>query len=471
MAIHNVLAERYASVELRELFDQQGRVILERRLWIAVLKAQIELGLDVDAQAVADYEAVVEKVDLASIEAREREVKHDVKARLDEFSELAGRQDAHKGMTSRDLTENVEQLMVWRALELIESRTASLLGLLAERAAEYASLAMVARTHNVPAQPTTMGKRFAQVGEELLGAHSRLRSLREDFAIRGIKGPVGSQQDQLDLLGSPERVAELERAVAAHLGVPRTLAAVGQVYPRSRDLDVVATLVSLGSAPANFANTVRLMAGHDLATEGFKAGQVGSSAMPHKMNTRSCERINGLFTVLRGHLTMAAGLAGDQWNEGDVSCSVVRRIVIPDAFFALDGLYETTFAVLRDFGAYPDVVAKELQRYIPFLATTKLLIHGVRAGLGREEAHEIIKSEAVSAALEGRRGANGGAVLLDRLAESDVFPGTRSELADLIGDPTSMLGTIDSQIDQFCQDVSALIGGRDDSSYRGADIL
>ncbi len=217
---------------------------------------------------------------------------------------------------------------------------------------------MVGRTHNVPAQPVTLGKRFAQAGEELLAAHRELTTLRDDLALRGIKGPVGSQQDQLQLLGSAERVAELEARIADHLGFGSTLAAVGQVYPRSWDLAVVSSLTRLASGPSNLALTVRLMAGHDLVTEGFRAGQVGSSAMPHKMNTRSCERINGLRVILNGYLTMAAGLAGDQWNEGDVSCSVVRRVVLPDAFFALDGLYETTFAVLRDFGAFPAVIRR-----------------------------------------------------------------------------------------------------------------
>lgn len=168
---------------------------------------------------------------------------------------------------------------------------------------------------------------------------------------------------------------------------------------------------------------------------------------------------------------MASGLAGDQWNEGDVSCSVVRRIVLPDSFFALDGLYETTFAVLRDFGMFPEVVAKELQQYLPFLATTKLLIHGVKAGLGREQAHEVVKKEAVAAALEGRRGANGGVVLLERLADSATFPGDRGELDAIVNDANALLGTIDGQIDRFCQQVGQLADGRDDIGYRGSDIL
>lgn len=470
MTIPNILAERYASAEMATIFDRRQRVVLERRFWVAVLEAQIELGLDVDPASVADYRAVIDQVDLESIDKRDREIKHDVKARLDEFSDLAGRQDVHKGLTSRDLTENVEQLVLWQALELVEERTVSLLAVLAELAAEYSSRTIVGRTHNVPAQPTTVGKRMAQVGEELLGAHRHLVAVREGFAIRGIKGPVGSQQDQRDLLGSAEQVARLEEMVAAHLGVPRVLGAVGQVYPRSRDLEVVSALVELGSAPANLALSIRLMAGHDLATEGFAAGQVGSSAMPHKMNTRSCERINGLFTILRGHLTMAAGLAGDQWNEGDVSCSVVRRVVLPDAFFALDGLFETTFAVLRDFGVFPEVIEAEIGRYLPFLATTKLLMHGVRNGLGREEAHEIIKTHAVASALAMRRGADGGRHLLDSLSGDARFPGGVDELSMMVADDESLLGTIDDQVARFCGQIARLRVDRDENVYRGSAI-
>jgi adenylosuccinate lyase len=471
VVISNVLAERYASAEMSGLFDPVNKVRLERELWLAVLRAQNDLGLTVDSAVIEDYRSVLDQVDLASIERRERGTRHDVKARLDEFNALAGHEELHKGLTSRDITENVEQMMTWQALGLVESRTVALLKMLAERAAELAAAVIVGRTHNVPAQPTTVGKRFAQIGEELLAAHAGLEALRDRFALRGIKGPVGSQQDQLDLLGTPERVAELERRVAHHLGVPRVMGAVGQVYPRSRDFAVVAALVELGSAPANLALMIRLMAGHDLATEGFRAGQVGSSAMPHKMNTRSCERINGLHMILKGHLTMASGLAGDQWSEGDVSCSVVRRIVLPDAFFALDGQFETTFAVLRDFGLFPGVIRAELDRYLPFLATTALLMHAVREGMGREQAHEIIKEHAVAAALQLREGRGDGSELLHRLAADQRFPGQIGDLDSIAQQTVSRLGTIDSQIETFCQQVTQLLKNRRDQIYTGADIV
>ena len=469
MVVPNILAHRYASREMVELFDQANRVRVERQVWVAVLKAQKELGLPVDDRSIAAYSAVIDDIDLASIERRDRVLKHDVKARLDEFSELAGFQDVHKGLTSRDLTENVERLLVWRALELLEQRTVALLALFAELASSYASETIVGRTHNVPAQVTTVGKRIAQYGEELLLGLAHLNSVRDSFAIRGIKGPVGSAQDQVDLLGSEEGALALEQSVADYLDVPHILGAVGQVYPRSLDLQVVGALVQLASGPANFALSVRLMAGHDLATEGFGAGQVGSSAMPHKMNTRSCERINGLFTVLRGYLTMASSLAGDQWNEGDVSCSVVRRIVLPDAFFAVDGLMETSFAVLNQFGVFPQVIDNELRRYLPFLATTKLLTHAVQNGLGREQAHELVKSHAVAAALAMREGNGDGLQLVRRLADDQAFPGTEDELLAVVNDVS--VGAVESQVANFCAKVDAITEGRPESTYRGADIL
>jgi len=345
--IPNVLAARYASPELVRLWSPEHKIVLERRLWIAVLRAQRELGVHVPATVIADYERVVEQVDLASIAARERVTRHDVKARIEEFNALAGHEHVHKGLTSRDLTENVEQLQIRLSLTHVRDRTIAVLARLARRAAEHAELVIAGRSHNVAAQATTFGKRFASAADELLIAFARLEDLRARYPLRGIKGPVGTAQDMLDLLGGDTaKLADLERRVAAHLGFHDAMTSVGQVYPRSLDYDVLSALVQLAAAPSSLALTIRLMAGVELATEGFRPGQVGSSAMPHKMNSRSAERINGLLVLLRGYAGMAAELAGAQWNEGDVSDSVVRRVALPDAFFALDGLFETTLTVL-----------------------------------------------------------------------------------------------------------------------------
>ena len=364
-------------------------------------------------------------VDLDSIAERELITRHDVKARIEEFNALAGYEHVHKGMTSRDLTENVEQLQIVSALRIIRDRMIAGLVRLARLAAEYAEQPIAGRTHNVAAQVTTLGKRFATAADEQLIALTRVEELIRRYPLRGLKGPVGTSQDMLDLLGGDhDRLIELERQVAAHLGFEQVLTSTGQVYPRSLDFDVVTALAQVAAAPSNVATSIRLMAGHELVTEGFRPGQVGSSAMPHKMNTRSCERVNGLAVVVRGYVSMIGELAGDQWNEGDVSDSVVRRVALPDAFFAVDGLFETFLSVLDDFGVFPAVIEAELDRYLPFLTTTKILMAAVRAGRGREAAHEAIKESAVAVALELRESGRADNDLFERLGGR---PATRAE--------------------------------------------
>ena len=470
--IPNVLATRYASPELVRLWSPEYKIVLERQLWIAVLRAQAELGIDVPAEAIADYERVVDQVDLASIADRERVTRHDVKARIEEFNALAGHEHVHKGMTSRDLTENVEQLQILRSLEHVHAHGVAVAARLAERAAEYSSYVMAGRSHNVAAQATTLGKRFASAADELLLALQRVRELIERYPLRGIKGPMGTAQDMLDLLGGDAaKLAQLEEKIAQHLGFSHVFTSVGQVYPRSLDHDVLSALVQVGAAPSSFAHTIRLMAGHELVTEGFQPGQVGSSAMPHKMNTRSCERVNGLQVVLRGYASMAAELAGAQWNEGDVFCSVVRRVALPDAFFAIDGQIETFLTVLSEFGAYPAVIDKELVRYLPFLATTKVLMAAVRAGVGRETAHEAIKEHAVSVALAMREQGR-EPDLLDRLAADDRLPLDRAALDEALADRSAFVGAADAQVSAVIASVQELVDRYPDAArYSPAPIL
>ncbi|WP_300403740.1 adenylosuccinate lyase [Nocardioides sp.] len=459
MTVHhvpNVLASRYAGADLAEIWSPEHKIVLERHLWIAVLKAQRDLGIDVPDGVVEAYEAVVDKVDLDSIAARERITRHDVKARIEEFSDLAGHEHIHKGMTSRDLTENVEQLQLKQSLELLRDRAVATLTRLARLAAEHETTVMAGRSHNVAAQATTLGKRFATVADELMIGVERIEQLLARYPLRGIKGPMGTAQDMLDLLdGDESKLAGLEHRVAAHLGFERVLTSVGQVYPRSLDFDVLSAVVQLVAAPSNLATTIRLMAGNEIVTEGFKEGQVGSSAMPHKMNTRSCERVNGLAVVTRGYLSMVGELAGDQWNEGDVSCSVVRRVALPDAFFAADGLFQTFLTVLDEFGAFPAVIQRELDRYLPYLATTKVLMSAVRNGVGRESAHEAIKEAAVGTALAMRQGQ----------AENDVFAKlaadarlglTQDQLAALVAEPIAFTGAAVAQTQAVCRAVAEL---------------
>jgi len=447
----NVLAERYASKEMTQLWSAGGKIVLEREFWISVMRAQKDLGVEIEQSSIEASEKVKFKVDLDAIREREQVTKHDVKARLEEFADLSGHQHAHKGMTSRDLTENVEQLQVHRSLGMILEKGIACLLALAKRADEYKELALTARSHNVPAQLTTLGKRLANWGEELERSLESLTRLCATYPYRGLKGAVGTRLDQVTLLGSEEKAAELDKKLMGHLGATSNFENVGQVYPRSLDFEVISLLVRMASAPSNFATTLRIMAGHELLGEGFAKGQTGSSAMPHKMNSRSCERINGFQSILNGYLTMVSHLSGDQWNEGDVSCSVVRRVALPDAFFAIDGLLDTFLTVLSQMEVFPAMIEAEVNHYLPFLLSTTIMMEAVKGGAGREDAHSAIKEHAVATVKELRNGEVKENDLAKRLAGDKRIGLNADTIDDLIKKGQERIGAAHSQVDYFLE--------------------
>ena len=453
--IPNILAERYASAPMKDIWSQKGRVVLERDFWVAVMEAQKESGLDISKDAIASYKKVKEQVDLASIKERERKLLHDVKARIEEFNALAGHELIHMGLTSRDLTENVEQLQVYRSMKLVLTKAVAALIALGRRAGQYRDLLITARTHNVPAQPTTLGRRFAMFGEELLLALEDFEHLIANYKVRGLKGAVGTQVDLLTLFGADAaKVSALEKKILKHLDVPGVLQCPGQVYPRGLDLKIVSAVCLLAGAPGSFAKSLRLMAGHEIASEGFAEGQVGSSAMPHKMNSRSCERINGLHHVLKGYLAMIGGLTGNQWNEGDVSCSVVRRVALPDSFFAIDGLFETFLTVLDQMEVFPAVIERENEKYFPFLAATTILMEAVKAGAGREAAYAAIKEHAVAVTRDLRSGLISENDLMGRLAADKRLGLSAEKLQAILDEGRCLSGAAVAQVDLFLKHVS-----------------
>ena len=445
----NVLATRYATKEMVAIFDPVNKIINERKFWITILKLQQKAGLPITHSDIKAYEKVIDKVDLESIDKREIKTRHDVKARIEEFNAIAGVEKIHIGLTSRDLTENIELIQIKAGLELIEYRVLQTLFLLNEKISKYEKTYMVGRSHNVAAQVTTLGKRFASCAEELLFAHTALKELIARLPFRGIKGPVGTSQDALDAMG--KNFENLEKSIADEFGFRNTWTSVGQIYPRSVDFEVVSKLLQIASAPSSMATTIRLMAGSGLVSEGFKAGQVGSSAMPHKMNSRSSERINGMMVLLRGYNTMAADLAGNQWNEGDISCSVVRRVVIPDSFYVLDGLLHTFMTILQEFGAFEEKIKAELDEQLPLLATTKLLMECVKAGMGREVAHQIIKKHSTITAPSG---------LFAAIGNEKEFPLSLEQMDRLIQNPSDFAGLSVEQTDKVKDMIKLQINGK-----------
>jgi adenylosuccinate lyase len=450
MSTPNVLATRYATKEMVAIFDPVNKIIAERKFWISILNFQKKAGLPITDIDISAYEKVINNVDLASIEKREKQSRHDVKARIEEFNALAGVEKIHIGMTSRDLTENIELIQIRDGLNLVRKRTLETLFLLEKNITKYEKTYLVGRSHNVAAQVTTVGKRFATCGEELLFSLTALEELLNRLPLKGLKGPVGSGADAISALGSAKDLSKMEEVIEKEFGFENTLTSVGQIYPRSIDFEVVSKLLQIAAAPSSMATIIRLMAGTGLASEGFKAGQVGSSAMPHKMNSRSSERINGMMVLLRGYTTMAADLAGDQWNEGDVSCSVVRRVVIPDSFYVIDGLLHTFMTILTEFGIFEENINKELSENLPFLASTQILMNCVKAGMGREIAYEMIKKHATTTTPSN---------FFAALTSEKDFPLTIDQLNQLIKNPADFAGSAVEQSKEIADQINKVTKG------------
>ncbi len=452
--IPDILASRYASSEISEIWSHEGKVLLEREFWIVVMKAQQKLGVNIPESAINSYEKVKSQIDLERISKRERKLRHDVKSRIEEFCDLAGQQHIHKGLTSRDLTDNVEQLQIFRSLKIIRLKVVTVLHQMASWSLRTKNISLVGRTHNVPAQPTTLGKRISMFGEEILFALGKLDHFIENYPMRGIQGPVGTRLDQLELMkGDKKKVLKLNKLVIEHFDCDLFINSVGQIYPRSLDLETVKSLIAISSGISSFAKTLRLMAGQDLATEGFQQGQTGSSAMPHKMNTRTSERICGFHHVLSGYGSMLTGISGDQWNEGDVSCSVVRRVALPGSFFAVDGQLEAILTVLKEMGFYEAKIKEEFQNNMPFLASTVLLMKAVGKGGGRENMHQAIKEHAVVFAEDIKKGKSNVIDFARLLAEDQRIPLSLKEIDAVLNDTSNFTASAQEQAEKFAQSI------------------
>ena len=431
----SLIGERYASLEMQETWSREKKIIMERKLWIEVMRIQAELGVAISQETILDYERVVAEIDLVSIDAREMELGHDVKARIEEFNALSGHEQIHLGMTSRDLTENVELMQIKSALDLVLTKARVLLLKLADKAEDFAETLIVARTHNVPAQLTTLGKKFATWAEELEIAESNLENLLSRLPIRGIHGAVGTSMDLQELLGgNAEKFNEL---FIGKLGFEKSLKAPAQIYPRSIDFEVLASLFQLVAAPNSFAMNIRLMSGHGIATEGLAKGKTGSSAMPHKVNPRLSERLNSLAVILKGHLNMIADISGLQWNEGDVSCSAVRRVALPDAFYTTDAILEIAIQLADKVEFNAKLIDSEIELHTPEICSSPVLMLAIKKGVGREVAHKAVKEHALAS--------KGGTNFFDLVIGDPVLTIEKSEIDKLKSNLRLLSGEAPSQ--------------------------
>ena len=464
----SVLRDRYASAEMTAIWAAESKILLERKLWINVMKSQAKLGLSISPKVLADYERVLSVIDIKSIDSREKKLHHDVKARIEEFNSLAGHEYIHLGMTSRDLTENIEMYQARKSLEIVKFKSIALLFVLGKLAEKYSDLAMVGRTHNVPAQVTTLGRRFSAWAEELLFAHSHLENLISRLPIRGIKGAIGNSSDMTELVG--DSVPDIDRELAKELGFNEVLESPTQIYPRSIDFEIVSTLLQIASAPETIAINIRLMSGFGLISESFQKGQTGSSAMPHKINPRLSERINSLTHVLRGCVTVISGITGQQWNEGDVSCSAARRVALPDSFYTIDAILDTAISVLKSLVIHEDEISKELERFLPEMMSSRILMLATKEGMGREEAHRLIKGHVFDSQAEYKE--TGISTFITRVKADKNLKLTVNSLDDLMAEPLGLTGMSHQQIKKIQSRITDLAKSLPEiADYQPAEIL
>ncbi len=449
------LIDRYAGREIAAVLAPGRRYRLWRDVWIAMAEAERAAGVAIPDGAVEEMRAARDEIPFERVREIERRTRHDVVAHIHAFGEQCptAAPVIHLGATSCDVTDNGD-LIQWReALGVIRRRATHAVRALRDLAEREAARPCLGYTHYQPAQPTTLGKRAAMWLQELLVATEEVDRLARELPIRGLKGATGTQASFLALLdGDADRVVALERDFAQRLGFDAVLPVSGQTYPRSIDARIVAALGRLADACAKGATDVRLLAHDGEVEEPQGAGQVGSSAMPYKRNPMKCERICSLARLVRAQATATSETAAVQWLERSLDDSAYRRIGMPQAFLATDGILGLWITVARGLIVWPKVMDRRLRDSVPFLVVEEVLAACVKAGGDRQALHERIREHSRAALVvvrdEGRPND-----LLERLAGDDAFAAAAERIAAVAADPVALTGLARIQTERFVRDV------------------
>jgi adenylosuccinate lyase len=449
------LATRYASAPMQRLWGAATRVGLWRRLWIALAEAERELGLAIAPEALAEMRAHVDDVDFARAAEYEARFRHDVMAHVHAFGDVApaARPIIHLGATSAYVTDNADLLVIREALRLVEARLGDVLKALRDFAARHRALPTLAYTHLQPAQLTTVGKRAALWMQGFVADAQEIAHRRNSLALLGCKGTTGTQASFLDLFGGDhEKVRRLDQLVADKVGLPRVVPISGQTYPRKTDAQVLGALAGVAQSAAKFAADIRLLQHLGEVLEPFEAEQVGSSAMAYKRNPMRSERIASLARYAMHLPANTEETAAQQWFERTLDDSANRRLVLPEAFLAADAILVLATDVARGLEVREAVIRRHVGRELPFMATERCLMLGVKAGGDRQALHEVVRRHSLEAA---RAVAEDGAPndVLQRLAADPAFRGVAvAEMARTL-DARAFVGRAPEQVDEFLRDV------------------
>ncbi len=448
------LSGRYASEAMQAIWSPRRRYTTWRRLWLALAESQAQLGLDISPEQLSQLRAHVEDIDLEAAAAYEQKLRHDVMAHVHVLGDQApaARPIIHLGATSQYINCNTELLQVRDALTLIAAKTAAVIDALGTFCATWRDTPTLGLTHYQPAQPTTVGKRATLWAQDLALGLEDLEHRIDTLRFRGVRGATGTQASFLDLFeGDAEKVEQLDMLVTEKMDWPadRRYAVTGQTYPRVVDAQVLSALAAIAAATHKCATDLRLLCSLGEIEEPIEQTQIGSSAMPYKRNPMRCERICSLARYVMCLPQSALDTAATQWMERTLDDSANRRIVLPEAFLALDGVLDVLRNVASGMVVHEATVAANLAAHMPFLATERMLMEAVRNGADRQDAHEVIRRHAHEVALTIRDQAAPND-LLERLASEPLFAGVDTTAAM---NPAGFVGRAPTQVDAFLADI------------------
>ncbi|RIK83854.1 MAG: adenylosuccinate lyase [Planctomycetota bacterium] len=448
----NPLETRYASAEMSQLWSAQRKHSTWRQLWVWLAEAEAELGLPISKAQIDELKAHIYDIDFAAADRYERELRHDVMAHVHAYGDQcpAARPIIHLGATSCYVTDNADLMLMRDALRLACRRIAGAIDALAAFAAEHRDLPTLSFTHLQPAQPTTVGRRACLWAYDLALDLAELEHRLSTLRARSVKGTTGTQASFLHLFnGDHAKVRQLERRVAHKMGFDATYAVTGQTYPRKIDGQVVDALAGIAASAHKAATDLRILAHRKEIEEPFEKQQIGSSAMAYKRNPMRCERICGLARFVMCLQTSPAATLATQWLERTLDDSSNRRLVLPQAFLAVDALLLLYQNVASGLVVYPEVIARNLREELPFMATENILMAAVAAGGDRQDLHERIRQHSQAAAAEVKQRGRPND-LIERLSADDAFHGVDLARAT---EPLSLTGRSAAQVDEFIEEV------------------
>lgn len=447
------LVERFATKEMAQLWSAQRKFSTWRRCWLALAEAEKELGLPISDEQLGEMRAHLDDIDFEAAARFERETRHDVMAHIHAFGLVAPKANPiiHLGATSCYVTDNTDLILMREGLDILLTKAINTLAKLADFALKWKDLPTLGYTHFQPAQVVTVGKRACLWAQDLLMDIEDIESAMARLRCRGAKGTTGTQASFLALFeGDHAKVRELDDRVARKLGFERSYPVTGQTYPRKVDTHVLRTLAAVGESVHKWATDMRLLQRLKEIEEPFAEKQVGSSAMAYKRNPMRCERACAIARFLMAAPMHTSFTSAVQWFERTLDDSAIRRLSLPEAFLAADGLLNLYLNVMENPVVYPKVIEKHLWEELPFMATENILMACVKRGGDRQALHEVIRqhSQAAAARVKEQGEAND---LLDRLAAEPAIEMSRAEIEAVL-DLREFVGRAPEQTVEFVQE-------------------